>query len=449
MKKLRFLLSILLVVCIIGSLLVGCSSGSSNKASNDNQNQGQEASSGDSESSNSTGEPSLDKLLSMKDNLSLSGIQPLTLSSREHINKAVPVEQKSDVTIGWAAASLGSTFFVNMIESAKATANKYGYKILYENANFNVQTQSTHVETFVTKGVDVIVLNAVHINSSLQDIKRAVDAGIPVIVTGPTTTPEDFPVVTTILSGSYQPGFQLGQYVAEKMYKEGEVLKVGFALAQVGQAADSESRPCGFIGGYLYKSAELAGNPYKSEYDAMLDGYYAWIDLRDKGKLDLSEKGLNLVGYGNGGSPDPQGGQKASSDLLTAHPDMDVLMVECDSMFPGALAEIKGHNMVAGKDIQVVCAADGLKTAMDEIKNGTLMATGYNSPVLNGTTIVELIHDMFEEGRDVNNLVANAYTPAAIITAENVDEFYDPNSDVAKAIPFEVPTVDEYNAGAK
>ena len=53
---------------------------------------------------------------------------------------------------------------------------------------------------------------------------------------------------------------------------------------------------------------------------------------------------------------------------------------------------------------------------------------------------------MAEEGRDVNNLVANAYTPAAIITIENVDEYYDPNSDVAKAIPFEIPTVDEYNA---
>jgi len=443
MKKLRFVLSIILVICIMASLLVGCSSGSKNP-SNGNETPSQEAGSGGNESS--TGEPSLDKLLSMKDNLSLSGIQPLSLASREHINKAVPVEQKSDVTIGWAAASLGSTFFVNMIESAKATAAKYGYKILYENANFNVQTQSTHMETFVTKGVDVIVLNAVHINSSLQDIKRAVDAGIPVIVTGPTTTPEDFPVVTTVLSGSYQPGFELGQYVAEKMYEKGKVLKVGFALAQVGQAADSESRPCGFIGGFLYKSAEIAGTPYESKYDAMLDGYYAWIDLRDKGKLDLSEKGLNLVGYGSGGSPDPQGGQKASSDLLTAHPDMDVLFVECDSMFPGALSEIKGHNLVAGKDIQVVCAADGLKTAMDAIKEGTLMATGYNSPLINGTAIVELIHQMFEEGRDVNNLVANAYTPAAIITIENVDEYYDPNSDVAKAIPFEIPTVDEYNA---
>ena len=76
------------------------------------------------------------------------------------------------------------------------------------------------------------------------------------------------------------------------------------------------------------------------------------------------------------------------------------------------------------------------------------MATGYNSPLLNGTTIVDLIHEMFEKNRDVNNLVANAYTPAYIITSENVDEFYDPNLDVAKPVPFSVPTVDEYNAQA-
>ena len=98
-------------------------------------------------------------------------------------------------------------------------------------------------------------------------------------------------------------------------------------------AADSESRPCGFIGGFLLKSAEMAGNPYPSKYDAMLEGYYAWVDLRDNGKLDLSEKGINFVGYGSGGSPDPQGGQKASLILVTAHPEMDLLFVETD-MFP-------------------------------------------------------------------------------------------------------------------
>jgi ribose transport system substrate-binding protein len=450
MKRLRFGLTLLLIICLVASLLVGCSSGSKQPSSAPSESESEEPTGGESkEESKPTGEAALEVLLTAKDNLSLSGIQPLKLESRAHINKAVPVEQKSDVIIGWAAASLGSTFFVNMIGSAEETAKKYGYKLLYENANFNVQTQSTHVETFVTKKVDVIVLNAVHITSSLQDIKRAVDAGIPVIVTGPTQTPEDFPVITTILSGSYQPGFEVGQYVAEKMYEKGKVLKVGAAISQVGMAADSESRPCGFIGGFLYKSAEMAGNPYPSVYDAMLEGYYAWIEFRDKGKLDLSEKGLNLVGYGSGGSPDPQGGQKASSDLLTAHPDMDLLFVETDPMFPGVEAEIKSHNMVPGKDIKVVCAADGLKAAMDAIKDGRLMATGYNSPLLNGTTIVELIHDMFEEGRDVNNLVANAFTPAYIITPENVDEFYDPNLDVAKPIAFEVPTIDEYNARAK
>ena len=301
----------ILVLCAIAAMVVGCSSGSNQNGQDpgDQNNEGNEL---------PTGEAALEALLAMEDNMSLSGIQPLTLNSRAGIKKALPTEPKDNITIGWAAASLGSTFFENMIGSAKETADKFGYTLLYENANFNVQTQSTHVETFVTKKVDVIVLNAVHIDSSLQDINRAVEAGIPVIVTGPTSTPEDFPVVTTVLSGSYEPGFQIGEYIAENFFKDGEVLEVGMALAQVGMAADTESRANGFIGGFLYKSQEMAGKPYATKYDAMLEGYYAWIEFRDKGKLDLSAKGLNLVGYGNGGSPD-QGGQKASSDLLTAH----------------------------------------------------------------------------------------------------------------------------------
>ena len=222
MKRLRVFLTLVLVVCLAASMLAGCSSGSDpSKTPTEKTSEG---TGGEAKESTPTGEAALEVLLTAKDNLSLSGIQPIKLDSREHINKGVPVEQKSDVTIGWAAASLGSTFFVNMIGSAEETAKKYGYKLLYENANFNVQTQSTQVETFVTKNVDVIVLNAVHIASSLQDIKRAVDAGIPVIVTGPTQTPEDFPVVTTILSGSYQPGFQIGEYVAKNCIKKAKCL---------------------------------------------------------------------------------------------------------------------------------------------------------------------------------------------------------------------------------
>ena len=430
MKKVRFPLIVVLAVCMV--LAAGCSSGA--------KNGGKDA------ADLPTGEAALEALLSMKDNLSLSGIQPLTLESRAHIEKALPKEPKEDVTIGWAAASLGSTFFVNMISSAEETAKKFGYTLFYENANFNVQTQSTHVETFVTKKVDVIVLNAVHIDSSLQDIKRAVAAGIPVIVTGPTSTPEDFPVVTTVLSGSYAPGFQIGEYIAENFYKKGEVLEVGMALSQVGMAADTESRANGFIGGFLHKSREMAGNPYPTKYDAMLEGYYHWIEFRDKGKLDLSEKGIKLVGYGNGGSPDPQGGQKASSDLLTAHPQMDILFVETDPMFPGVEAEIKSHNKVPGKDLIVACAADGTRQAMDAIKDGRLFATGYNSPILNGVSIITLIHDIFSGSFDANNLPANSFTPAAIITRDNVDDFYDPNSDMAKAFPFKFQTIDEYNA---
>jgi len=436
MRSLRRIFVFMLVLGMITALMAGC-------GQKGEQNGGEEL---------PTGEAALEALLNMKDNMSLSGIQPLKLESRAHIEKALPKEPKENLTIGWAAASLGSTFFVNMIGSAEETAEKYGYTLLYENANFNVQTQSTHVETFVTKKVDVIVLNAVHIDSSLQDIKRAVEAGIPVIVTGPTSTPEYFPVVTTILSGSYEPGFQVGQYIAEKFYEKGKVLKVGMALSQVGMAADTESRANGFIGGFLYKAREIDGNPYPTKYDAMLEGYYAWIEFRDKGKLDLSEKGLNLCGYGSGGSPDPQGGQKASSDLLTAHPDMDILFVETDPMYPGVEAEIKSHNMVPGKDIIVCCAADGTKFAMDAIKDGRLLCTGYNSPLINGVSIITLIHDIFTgkmSYEDANNLPANSFTPAMIITPENVDEVYDPDLDMAKPIPFEFQTIDEYNAANK
>ena len=103
MKRLHFLLMSILVLCAIAAMVVGCSSGSNQNGQDpgDQNNEGNEL---------PTGEAALEALLAMEDNMSLSGIQPLTLNSRAGIKKALPTEPKDNITIGWAAASLGSTF---------------------------------------------------------------------------------------------------------------------------------------------------------------------------------------------------------------------------------------------------------------------------------------------------------------------------------------------------
>lgn len=387
---------------------------------------------------------SYDQLMNMEDVLPLSGIQPKQLKSRADVDKALPIEQKDDVVIGWTSSNLGSSFFTGMMDSAKKACDKYGYTLYEQNANYDLQTQSTQIDAFITQSVDVIVLNAVDLHSSVADIGRAVDAGIPVLVTGPTAANDNYQMISTFLSGSNESGFQVGLYTAEKLYNPDEVLNVGIAIAKMPDA-DSNSRPCGFISGYLYQKAEMDGNPYESKYDALLDGYYAWTELKAKGSLDMSDKNLNFVAVGVGENIDAAAGQKASSDMITAHPDMDLILIETDSMTAGVIQELRQHNLEPGENVTLVTCADGSRQALDYIKSGELLTTATNIPYYCGEGIVELIHKIYAEGFDANDMPANSFTPTIAITPENVDKYYDESLDFAKYDSWTPLTTNEYN----
>lgn len=432
MKKEKFkFLVFLMVVALFGSILIGCGNNSD----------------GDNAGGDTNGETvgAYQQLMEKEDRLPLSGLQALQLEDRTDVEKALPVEQKDDVVIGWAGAFLGSTFFEEMLNSANTAADKYGYTINFQNANFDLQSQLTQVETFVTQGVDIIVLNAVEIDSSVAAIRRSVQAGIPVIVTGPRQASDEYPIVTTVLSGSFNSGYEVGALAARELYKkDSDPLKVGMALSML-DSADAQSRPTGFISGYLYESAIIAGTPYKDKWEATLAAYDAWIKIRDEGSYVDTGLGLDFVGYGTGGATDAAAGQIASSDLLTANPDIDILFVETDSMLPGAFTEIRQHDLEPGEDLLVMCAADGTREALKFIKDGDLFSTATNIPTYNGEKIVDLIHKMFGEGFDANNLPANSFTPTMAIYAGNVDEYYDENAPFALAGPWDIQTTEEYN----
>ncbi len=447
MKK---LLACIIVLAMAALPLAACggSGGGSGAASGSTpaatSGSGAASTGGDTSAASGSELSSYEQLMQMEDILPLSGVQPTHLDSRADVQKALPVEPKDDVTIGWAAASLGSTFFVGMMDSAKQAAEDYGYTLIEQNANFDLALQQTQIDTFITQKVDAIVLNAVDLHSSTADIARCVEAGIPVVVTGPTAANDDYQMVTTLLSGSNESGFQVGISCAEELYKPGEVLTVGMTISKMSDA-DSNSRPCGWISGYLYQKAEMDGKPYESKYDAILEGYNYWLELKNKGKLDISDQGLNFVGVGVGDGTDAAAGQKASSDLLTAHQDMDLLIVEMDSQLPGVIQEIKQHSLTPGESLKVVTCADGTREALDYIKSGEVMATATNIPYYNGKGAVDLIHGIFSGEFDANDMPANSFTPTMCITADNVDEYYDATLDFAKYSEWTPVTTEEYN----
>lgn len=447
-KRIKWL-SLLLAVGMIASLAAcgGDSAGGSSTPPASTAPSESEAPPAETESASGEEMSSLDILLSMEDQLPLGGLQPAHLESREDVNKALPMTKTNDddITIGWASVSLASTYFTELYDSVVEKCEEYGYEINYQNCNFDLNAQMTQIETFLTQGVDFLVVNAVDIDSTLTYYQQAVDQGIPVIVLGPTASQPEYPIVTTVLSSSFDAGYAVGEYVAEKLYDElaGEPMELGLVISRAGDGL-SNSRPCGFISGYLVKKAELDGNPYASKWDGVLEAYNAWVECRDQGSSQI-EGVVDLVGYVAAGATDANSGQKVAADLITAHPDMDMIFVETDSLSPGVLQEVEQHGLVPGEDVYLCCAADGAKYVLEYIKEGKMLATGTNVPYYAGGGIIDIIHDILD-GYDANNLPANVFTPTGCINVDNVDEYYDPNEEFPPQEPWTLQNIDEYNA---
>lgn len=457
MKKHMNVLALVLITALIFTFMAGCNNGSGTDQSQTTDSgatapatEPADATVAPAEETDST-EPgdealsALDQLLAMPDKLPLGGLQPGHLESREDIDKALPIAKTDDddIVIGWAGASQGSTFFTEMYKSAQEKCDEYGYQLLYQNANFDLNAQMTQIETFLTQDVDFLVVNAVDIDSTLTYYQQAVNKGIPVICVGPTAAQSEYPIITTVLSGSFESGYVVGEYVAEKLYEENRVLDVGFVISRAGDA-DSNSRPCGFVSGYLYKYAELSGNPYAGKWEATLEGYNAWITCRDRGSFTIDGI-LNLVGYVAAGATDANSGQTAAADLVVAHPDMDLIFVETDSLGPGVLQEVEQQGRVPGQDVYLCCGADAAKYTLEYIQEGKMLAVGSNAPYYTGASVVDLIHDILN-GFDANDLPVNSFTPTYCVNVDNVDEYYDPDLEFAPAIEWKIKTISEYNA---
>ena len=132
-----------------------------------------------------------------------------------------------------------------------------------------------------------------------------------------------------------------------------------------------------------------------------------------------------LVGQGWGGWTQ-EGGVKAMEDLLTAHPDINAVLAENDSMALGAMRAIQDAGK-ADKNILIFAAADGQKEAVKLIEEGKYGATGLNDPAVIGKMAADLAL------KAVNKQVPAdypkiTYTPPVAITKANAAQYYKPDA---------------------
>lgn len=300
------------------------------------------------------------------------------------------------IKIGFSQYTLGAPYFKAQVEAAKVKAGELGVELVAIDAQDDMVKQLGDVEDLLAQGIDVLILNPKDPKGLVPATKKATAAGVPVVIIDSSIDPSaDF--VTTVQSNNDENGEKVGEWLVQEMSKAmpGQKIKMALISGAKGNPV-GKARRNGVFKGILEEQLRSQG---QAGFDILSQGWGNWQH---------------------------EGGLKAMEDILVAHPDVNVLLAENDSMALGAMRAIENAGLTPMKDIIICAAADGQKEALQLIKEGKYGATGMNSPVLTANMAVEIAVEIAKgEEKEYPKVT---YTPPVCITKDNVDEYYDPNA---------------------
>ena len=180
----------------------------------------------------------------------------------------------------------------------------------------NVNTQTSQVDNFITQKVDLLLISPFEAAPLTPAVKRAIDAGIPVIELDRKTNGDPGKDYTAFIGGdNFKIAQAAGDYTAKTLLPEGGEVAV------------------------------LEGLPSSTPAVERLNGFKEGVKVNDKIQI-VAEQAADWL---------PDKAQTAFAAMLQAHPDIKMVYASNDMMAAGALLAAKG----AGKEVKII-GTDGL-----------------------------------------------------------------------------------------
>ena len=89
--------------------------------------------------------------------------------------------QDGKKVIGVSMLSLQSEFVVNVKDAMEDAAEEQGVRLIVNDAQREAVRQVQQIESFISQGVDAIILNPAEMEASSPAVRKAQEAGIPII----------------------------------------------------------------------------------------------------------------------------------------------------------------------------------------------------------------------------------------------------------------------------
>ena len=293
----------------------------------------------------------------------------------------------SNLTIGYCSPSLHAPFYVVLSQYIEIYAEAYGMTFVMADGQDDIIKQITSMEDLISSGVDIMILNPLDHKALVPAVNSAAESGVPVfIVDSQIDEAADF--VTSVQASNEGNGWLIGEWAVNKLNHSD--IKTALISGSQGNPVGQAKR-LGFFEGYTETQLMTQGS---SDLSIVAQGWGNWTLL---------------------------GGIEAMEDILSAHPEVNLMVAENDAMAMGALKAIEE----SGKADQILIVGyDGQKEAFELIKEGRYGATALNSPRELARLVVESVV-RYKNGERLDKVV---HTPAVLITKENVDKYYDPGA---------------------
>ncbi|MDE7171975.1 MAG: galactose ABC transporter substrate-binding protein [Oscillospiraceae bacterium] len=295
-------------------------------------------------------------------------------------------------TIGVCIYKFDDAFMTTYRNSLQKILEDKGYKVSVVDGNNDQAKQNEQINTFISQGVQALIINPVMTSAADQIISTVKDAGIPTVLINREPTAEQM--------AAYDKLVYVGCDAAQSGTFQGELI--------LDTANKGDINGDGKVS-YIM----IQGDP--ENIDAQLRTEYSVKALKDAG---VEVEQLNLTR----GDWDRNRGQEiAANDLAQFGDQIEVIFCNNDDMAIGALQAIQAAGRKVNEDIYLV-GVDALDAALNEVKNGNMTGTVLNDAVGQATEAVNQMEKLLG-GTTYKSGEQSVYVPYVKVTPDNVGDF--------------------------
>ncbi|MHB1336913.1 MAG: sugar ABC transporter substrate-binding protein [Candidatus Humimicrobiaceae bacterium] len=283
-------------------------------------------------------------------------------------------------TIAFMWGGFDAPFVAPHAKSFTEVATAAGAKVVNFDAKWDAATQSTLIDDAIAMKVDLIAICPVDPKAIIPALKKAFDAGVPVMVFNTRIEKEGDPYIIGYSGvGAYEQGLVAAELVFESVKGEGKLAIV----------------------------EGVAGFSACVDYQKAVDDYFA------KNNAKIETLGKQPTGWAVAEAT------KVAEDFLTRFPKIDVIYSEDDYLAGGVKVAMEEAGKKPG-DIKLV-GIGGTGDALQMIKDGWMYGTVLQSPISEAKFEAERAIEFLKTKKNLDPFYKYIDNPK--ITKENVGDF--------------------------